>query len=40
MCNENKANFNENLLSGTHSLPVQAVDKNWPVGVELFQFQS
>ena len=35
--NENKADFNENLFAGTLRPAVQVVDKNRPVGAELFQ---
>ena len=37
--NKNKADFNEELFTGTCGLPVQVVDKNRYVGVELSQLQ-
>ena len=37
MCNENKANFNENFRTYAPDSVSHLVDKNRPVGAELFQ---
>ena len=43
ICNTRPKYFNQDtnqrLILGIHSLPVQAVGKNRPVGAELFQLQ-
>ena len=40
VCNENEADFNENFRTYSQDRPpVQAVDKNRPVGEELSQLQ-